>query len=47
VYLRHSNTRASWPGREGPVPGIVTRINRKSVTVPDEDGATQYTELNS
>tara|TARA_B100001971_G_C17698281_1_gene290417 strand:- start:53 stop:322 length:270 start_codon:yes stop_codon:yes gene_type:complete len=34
--------KVSFEGREGPVLGIVTKINRKSVIVLGEDGTKQY-----
>jgi len=34
--------KVTFEGREGPVLGIVTKINRKSVIVLDEDGTKQY-----
>ena len=34
--------KVTFEGRNGPVLGIVTKINRKSVIVLDEDGAKQY-----
>lgn len=34
--------KVTFEGREGPVLGIVTKINRKSVIVLTEDGTKQY-----
>ncbi len=34
--------KVTFEGREGPVVGIVTKINRKSVIVLAEDGSKQY-----
>ena len=34
--------KVTFEGREGPVLGIVTKINRKSVIVMGEDGRKQY-----
>ena len=34
--------KVTFEGREGPVLGIVTKINRKSVIVLGEDGRKQY-----
>ena len=34
--------KVTFEGREGPVLGIVTKINRKSVIVLAEDGTKQY-----
>ncbi|WP_286715210.1 hypothetical protein [Marinobacter sp. tcs-11] len=34
--------KVTFEGREGPVLGIVTKINRKSVIVLGEDGGKQY-----
>jgi len=34
--------KVTFEGREGPVLGIVTKINRKSVTVLGDDGKKQY-----
>ena len=34
--------KVTFEGREGPLLGIVTKINRKSVIVLDEDGTKQY-----
>lgn len=34
--------KVAFEGREGPVLGIVTKINRKSVIVLAEDGTKQY-----
>lgn len=34
--------KVTFEGREGPVLGIVTKINRKSVIVRAEDGTKQY-----
>ena len=34
--------KVTFEGREGPVLGIVTKINRKSVIVLGEDGMKQY-----
>jgi len=34
--------KVTFEGREGPLQGIVTKINRKSVIVLDEDGTKQY-----
>ncbi|WP_193067684.1 hypothetical protein, partial [Halomonas sp. 3D7M] len=34
--------KVTFESREGPVLGIVTKINRKSVIVLDEDGRKQY-----
>jgi hypothetical protein len=34
--------KVTFEGREGPVIGIVTKINRKSVIVLAEDGSKQY-----
>ncbi|MFO7528717.1 MAG: hypothetical protein R6W86_07950 [Marinobacter sp.] len=34
--------KVTFDGREGPVLGIVTKINRKSVIVLSEDGKKQY-----
>lgn len=34
--------KVTFEGRAGPVLGIVTKINRKSVIVLDEDGMKQY-----
>nr|WP_281494907.1 hypothetical protein [Marinobacter sp. S6332] len=34
--------KVTFEGREGPVFGIVTKINRKSVIVLGDDGRTQY-----
>ena len=34
--------KVTFEGREGPILGIVTKINRKSVIVLDEDGTKQY-----
>jgi uncharacterized protein YkvS len=34
--------KVTFEGREGPVMGVVTKINRKSVIVLGEDGRKQY-----
>jgi len=34
--------KVTFEGREGPLLGILTKINRKSVMVLDEDGTKQY-----
>ena len=34
--------KVTFEGREGPLLGVVTKINRKSVIVLDEDGTKQY-----
>ncbi len=40
--LRGVGLKVTFEGREGPVLGIVTKINRKSVIVLGDDGARQY-----